>query len=598
MWMVRFRLGRCGRGTVPGLSIAPRWFLAPVVALALVSASALGAAPKAPPAQPPSGPGGQHQVPAVPPRVNVPRPTASPGPDPMDDLESKVPPDGKWTQTEDGREYFVTRIPKTAGTVFRISEHEIVYKRLYSFELDHEDDNYWYIRYYRSPDAVEAVKRSQDLEEQRLEQIKASYQFEERSGDRLVFAPFDQGLPRDGQWRQGLELADMNRDGHLDIVHGPPRKGVLSPQIFLGDGAGSWRLWSEAVWPDVPLDYGDIAVGDIDGDGLLDLALAIHLRGVQVLRQDSPGHFVPASQGLPFDVPGRGGDASGFASRAIEFVDWNGDKKLDLVALGEGPRQQRTVDGKTSGLPPSMSYGLVVFLNEGAKGWRALSQGDAGGVFGDSIAIGNWNADKHPDAVSVSYNFGRRDLLHLNTGSSDVGSTVNQIPTLRAEAWVFGITAADFDGDRRDDIITSFATHEGGVARRGLELSRVDAKGNWRTDLIAVYEGKDNLWSLAHGDLDGDRRQDLVATTERGNVVVLLGDGAGHFTREDSPEIDSPSLCRGYGLQLGDLDGDGRDEIVAGFAGETETLLEFIGKTKCETGGALRVWRASPAAKP
>jgi hypothetical protein len=45
---------------------------------------------------------------------------------------------------------------------------------------------------------------------------------------------------------------------------------------------------------------------------------------------------------------------------------------------------------------------------------------------------------------------------------------------------------------------------------------------------------------------------------------------------------------------VADLDGDKRDEIIAGFAGETETILEFLGQTKCETGGALRVWRATP----
>ena len=34
--------------------------------------------------------------------------------DPMDDLESKEPPDGKWITAEDGREYFVTRLKKVA----------------------------------------------------------------------------------------------------------------------------------------------------------------------------------------------------------------------------------------------------------------------------------------------------------------------------------------------------------------------------------------------------------------------------------------------------------------------------------------------------
>ena len=254
---------------------------------------------------------------------------------------------------------------------------------------------------------------------------------------------------------------------------------------------------------------------------------------------------------MPFSEPGRGGDATGFASRAVELVDWNGDHKLDLLALGEGPRQQRTDDGKTEGLPVSTTYGLVVFLNAGEKGWVPLSHGQTGGTFGDSLAVGNWNADQHPDVVTASYTLGNRDLLQVNSGKADTPTVVSAIPSLRANAWVFGVVAGDFDGDRRDDVVTSFATYEVDVARRGLELSRVNAEGVWRTELIAAYEGKDNLWSLARGDLDGDGHLDLVATTERGNVKVYLGDGSGGFALEESPELDPPGLVPGIRPRAG-----------------------------------------------
>ena len=118
--------------------------------------------------------------------------------DPMDDLESKEPADGKWIKTDDGREYFVTRLKKVEGTVFRASEHEIIYKRLYSFELDHEDDEYWYIRYYRSIEADQAIEKTQQDRLEQLEAIKASYRFTERTVDRMIFGAYDQGLPRQG----------------------------------------------------------------------------------------------------------------------------------------------------------------------------------------------------------------------------------------------------------------------------------------------------------------------------------------------------------------------------------------------------------------
>jgi len=55
-------------------------------------------------------------------------------------------------------------------------------------------------------------------------------------------------------------VADMNGDGHLDIVHGPARKQSGPPVIFLGDGQGSWTQWKEARFPSLAYDYGDVEV--------------------------------------------------------------------------------------------------------------------------------------------------------------------------------------------------------------------------------------------------------------------------------------------------------------------------------------------------
>ena len=81
-----------------------------------------------------------------------------------------------------------------------------------------------------------------------LERIAASYRSDTPETDRLRFVPFGEGLPQSGQWRDGFAVADMNGDGHLDIVHGPPRKSFGTPVIFLGNGKGSWRRWQEASW--------------------------------------------------------------------------------------------------------------------------------------------------------------------------------------------------------------------------------------------------------------------------------------------------------------------------------------------------------------
>ena len=92
--------------------------------------------------------------------------------------------------------------------------------------------------------------------------------------------------------------ADMNGDGHPDIIHGPPRKAPgAGPVIFLGDGKGSWSRWREARFPPLAYDYGDVQVGDFNGDGHQDLAFAVHLRSLIALLGDGKGGFRNASEG-------------------------------------------------------------------------------------------------------------------------------------------------------------------------------------------------------------------------------------------------------------------------------------------------------------
>jgi FG-GAP-like repeat len=107
----------------------------------------------------------------------------------------------------------------------------------------------------------------------------------------LRFVPFGEGLPTSGEWREGFRIADLNGDGHPDIVHGPPRKQPGPPVIFLGDGKGSWTRWKDANFPSLSYDYGDIEVADFNRDGHMDLAVAVRYRGILVLLGDGHGGF-------------------------------------------------------------------------------------------------------------------------------------------------------------------------------------------------------------------------------------------------------------------------------------------------------------------
>jgi VCBS repeat protein len=496
------------------------------------------------------------------------------------------PPDGKWLVDDEGRQYFATEIPRLEGEYQWVGDEHKQVRFTYGIQFDvlSYDDQKIVVKVYR-PLAPGPSPGNPSLAPAAEEKIVASYQSELRAVDRLTFRPFDNGLPREGQWRHGFALADIDGDGHLDLVHGPPRKGGSKPVIFLGDGRGNWQRWSAAKFPAVPFDYGDAAVADLNGDGRPDLVLASHLRGITAMVQDGPGNFVLWSKGIEFQAGG--GGESAFSSREIELVDWNHDGRPDIMALGEGPRMNMA---RGSGRVDPGVRGVIVYLNQGNGTWiRSGGSPETHAVFGDNLAFGDFDGDGRRDFVTGSSIVGYKSLVNL--GREDGSWQTLAVDALRPGAIFGGLAVADFDHDGRDDFAVGYLSRELGVWRTGVDVMYSRPGNVWVRRALASEESQDGLYAVGRGDLDGDGAIDLVALTGAGQGWVFLGDGKGGFVREEGTEISvGESGCRGYHVELADLDGDGTDEVLAGFAGEGTT--PFGSNELCLSGGALRAWKA------
>lgn len=515
------------------------------------------------------------------------------------------PPDGKWLKDDQGKEYFLMRLPKDKIRYVRLGEGVIQVSPGMQFRIAKEDDEAFYVRIDK-PVPTERVKPAPSgPTEEEKQAIAAAYVTHTATSHRLDFEPFDRGLPESGQWRNGFDLADMNGDGNLDIVHGPARKQLSTPIIFLGDGKGAWQPWSQLHFPREPYDYGDVATADFNGDGIEDMALAMHLRGVLVLVGDGRGGFRTWSQGIDLGQVGSGAKHI-FSSRTLAAVDWNRDGREDLLVLSEGPTNPRAVE---MGLPK----GALIYLNKGDGTWgREASTATANDVFGDSIAVADFNGDGRWDFVTGSRVQGRRDLLNL--GKEDGTWQATEIGALRPAAFVWSVTTSDFDGDGHPDLAVAYSSYELGVRRNGIDvlLNRGGNPLSWeRHPLEAGTESPPTMLppvfsALGSGDLDGDGHPDLVALTEKGAMQAYLGAGDGSFTREQTPEAGPPSVtCRGYRVRLADVDGDGRSEIFADFAGEPgsevfpRALLAQKGiPITCKNRGSIRAWTTRPVSSP
>jgi hypothetical protein len=525
------------------------------------------------------------------------------------------PPDGKWLVDENGQEYVISRWPKFDGYYRWVDEEQLRVKLgnvMVMQALDH-DGQYFYFRFDRPAPAPLAAVADQ------TDDGAGALPPELPTVDRLQLVPWDAGLPRTGQWRNGFAIADMNGDGHRDLVLPPPRKGSALPVIFLGDGKGAWTEWEQARFPDIPYDYGDVAVADLDGDGHQDIVLTMHLMGLVALRGDGAGGFALWSEGLPMradagkrrpDAPSSvnftvtRGSASpedappqSITSRAITLVDWNGNGRPDILALSEGPTSSETV---ATGSAPEL--GKVVYLNQGDGTWASVS--GPGPQLGEAIAAVDLDGDGKLDFVTDSGRVGDRYLLNFRDGDA---WTLGALP-LRERQLSRAIAVGDLDGDGRPDVAVSYQSSEAGDIRYGIDLyfAAPPAAGSgervgWeRQELVAwpVTQAR-GIEALEAADLDGDGDLDLVALPIEGGVRLFLNEGGRRFASEASPEAqpdDAHLHCTGYRARVEDLDGDGRPELVAVFAGEpgSEALLVGTLETRCRARGAVRVWTAVP----
>ncbi|MFN7942670.1 MAG: VCBS repeat-containing protein [Thermoanaerobaculia bacterium] len=535
------------------------------------------AAAAAPAAQPPvAGEAPAEDFPAV----DATAAAAAPKPRPWQ--RQQQPPDGKWLKDPaNGREYYVRKVKRPPeGLYQRYPGNKVKIPPGITVTLDHEDQDFFYIKVFRVDNVKPALTREETAPKpEELAAKEAEYKIEAPPSDRFRFEAIGAGLPTSEQWRNGIDVADMNGDGKLDIVSSSPRRTLNSPpRIFLGDGKGGFSAWKTASFPRVPYEYGDVAVGDFDHDGHADLAIGVHLRGLIVLLGDGKGAFKMAEKG-PMYVDGQiqPEKLRVFSSRSVRALDWDGNGRTDFVALAEGPMGTFT-GTRGTGSRLQESYGVEMFELGGDGSWKRFTGKTSPRLFGDDIALGDFNHDGKVDFLTGSNTQDFRQLLHLH--QADDTWVAVEVPELRGRAYLRVMAEGDFNLDGRDDFAVGYQSFELGVRRSGIDVMLAKAEGGWDRHTLFVEADTIGFFSMVSGDFDHDGRPDLAAGSGDGRILVFLGDGKGGFVNETSPEIDGDAGCRVFDLHAADFDRDKSPELIAAFAGE-----------QCPKGGSIRAWK-------
>ncbi len=318
-----------------------------------------------------------------------------------------------------------------------------------------------------------------------------------------------------------LTVADLDRDGNLDLITEGNLGSVL---VFYGHGDGTFDPY--AGYPVTGYSHGPapVAVGDLNGDGKLDMAV-VRSSYVCVLLNNGSRSFRPCSNYGTFNDLIYG----------VAIGDFNGDRKLDLAL------SRNSIPGTVS-----------ILLGVGDGSFPTHTEYPVG-ANPRTIAAADLNGDGKLDVLTAdaSNQYGTISVLLGNgdgTFQDDVDYAIGTSPTM---------VVKDFNGDGVPDLAIgaqSCLTYLTACVTGNLSIWL--GKGDGSFPGWTSYPMPNEAMAVAVGDLNGDNKPDVVVGNQNGSdnktVSVLINNGDGTF----QPRVDYLAGTGTNSVVLGDFNND------------------------------------------
>jgi hypothetical protein len=373
----------------------------------------------------------------------------------------------------------------------------------------------------------------------------------------------------------GVRVAtgDVNGDGRADIVTGSAPG--FAPYVLVYPGGGSQVERGFPAFDPTTTGGVHVAAGDLNGDGRAEIAaVASSAQGPELRVFDGAGNALlvdvfPFARAAADSLRVAIGDIGGKPGLVVSGDTPDGPQIEELTAAGTPIRTlpgvgrdesiavgDVTGDGRADlvvGDGPSWEAHVTVLAADGRfeSSFAPYGRSFMGGV---RVAAGDFNGDGGTEYLA-GQGPGSSSEVDL---SDDTGAVLLALhPFAGAASDGVYVAAADVDGDRHADVVVG--ADAGGEPR----VKAYDRTGRLLSSFLAFEPGFTGGVRVAAGDVDGDGKAEIVAGSGAGRPAeVRIFNLAGALLRTIVPF--SPFFSGGVFPAVGQLDGSGRATIAVG----------------------------------
>jgi hypothetical protein len=350
-------------------------------------------------------------------------------------------------------------------------------------------------------------------------------------------------------------VADLNGDSIPDLA----ATGAVGVGVMLGNGDGTFR-------PGVTFSAGaqsqDLAAGDFNSDGLVDLAVSLNsfAFSLALLTGNGDGTF---NAPVTFDNTAAHDD-----SPAIVATDLDNDGRLDLVLA-------HMLSCFVT--PCVAARNITVMLGFGDGTFQTPFEIDVGTGM-SRIAVGDFNSDGIKDLGIAGDQAQVYVLLGIGNGSFLKQPTINLLTAGTLGVDGTDIDVADLNGDTIQDLVVAIALNG---SRTAILLGNND--GTFQPARIITEPRLRVPQYQVIADFNRDGFLDLalaLANGTEGLFEILLGNGDGTFRSPILYAAPPPLSSVGAGtIVTGDFNRDGRPDIALPITGANPALAGFVNST-------------------